>query len=637
MSRRRLFPVLLVGLLLIAVPGHAREEILEFDSTIHVQENGSVRVTETIRVRAEGGEIKRGIYRDFPTEYEDRMGHDYRVEFSVLAVQRNGRPEPHFTRNRSNGRRLYVGREDHFIDPGTHTYTIDYAVSRAVGFFEDHDELYWNVTGHDWSFPIQRVSTTVHLPGPAEPDTIRTSAYTGPRGARGDAYRYTRREAGTVRLETTDPLAPGEGFTVAVGWPKGLVEEPTSFQRLAFFARDNAGLIVGLLGFAVVLMYYLVSWVYVGIDPEKGVIVPRYDPPDGLSPAAARYVMEMGFDDRAFTAAIINMAVKGYLTLEEDGGDYTLRRTGESDDPLSSGETRAAAELFRSGDVVEVDSDNHETLREAMDELEEDLEDGYHRTFFFTNTSWVVVGGLVSLLFLAGVLFASSMKVMGLFGFMALWLSFWTVGVVALLRKAYTQWRRFFTRHKGRQLLGALFTSAFAIPFVAGEFVGVGLLLTTGEYSLMVLFLMYLGLNGLFYVLLKAPTVQGRRLMDRILGFKRYLSVAEKHRLQLENPPDRTPELFERYLPYALALGVENAWTESFSDRLSTVDETGGTHYRPGWYAGSYEGPSDLSSTLSDSLAPTLASSSTAPGSSSGVGGGGFSGGGAGGGGGGGW
>jgi uncharacterized membrane protein len=152
--------------------------------------------------------------------------------------------------------------------------------------------------------------------------------------------------------------------------------------------------------------------------------------------------------------------------------------------------------------------------------------------------------------------------------------------------------------------------------------------------------------NGLFIFLLKAPTVAGREILDQIEGFKMYLGVAEKDRLNLENPPERTPQLFEMFLPYALALGVEQKWSEQFAGVLAAAGAVPGqNNYSPAWYSGdswSHVGAASFAGALGGSLAGAISSASTAPGSGSGGdggggGGGGSSGGGGGGGGGGGW
>jgi len=140
------------------------ERILDFRSRIAVQRDGSVTVSEDIRVVSSGDQIKRGIYRDFPTRYQDRYGNSVRVAFEVLEVLRDGRPEPYHIKDISNGIRIYVGQKEVLLRPGTYTYTIVYVTRRQLGFFRDFDELYWNVTGHGWNFVIEHAEAMVELP-----------------------------------------------------------------------------------------------------------------------------------------------------------------------------------------------------------------------------------------------------------------------------------------------------------------------------------------------------------------------------------------------------------------------------------------------------------------------------------------
>ena len=198
---------------------------------------------------------------------------------------------------------------------------------------------------------------------------------------------------------------------------------------------------------------------------------------------------------------------------------------------------------------------------------------------------------------------------------------------------------------QGRQgsLAGAIGTTAFTLPFVGGEVVGFCVLVLETSYWVPLILLAMVGLNCFFYYLLKAPTLVGREVLDELEGFRMFLSVADRDRLNMLNPPERTPELFEACLPYAFALGVEQQWSEQFSDVLAHAG-AGGDPYRLAWYSGtawSAVGMSAFTSSLGSSLGSAVASSSTAPGSSSGMsdggGGGGSSGGGGGGGGGGGW
>ena len=191
-----------------------------------------------------------------------------------------------------------------------------------------------------------------------------------------------------------------------------------------------------------------------------------------------------------------------------------------------------------------------------------------------------------------------------------------------------------------RRWVQAVFLTLFSLPFVAGEIGAIFFLSQVMETGAVVVFIVIGVVNALFHQLMKAPTLLGRKIMDQLEGFKLYLSVAEKDRLNLANPPKETPELFEKYLPYALALDVEQKWSERFASVLAAAQAGDGGTYHPMWYHGtswSRLGAGGFANSLGSSFNSAISSSATAPGSSSGSGGGGFSGGGGGGGGGGGW
>lgn len=631
---------------LLVAPGLAEaqreERILDFHSDVAVAANGTLTVTETIAVIASGREIKRGIIRDFPTTYTGRMGETVTVGFEILAVTRDGRPEPYRTERITNGVRIYIGDKDVFIDKGRHVYTLTYRTDRQLGFFDDFDELYWNVTGSDWTFVIEHASVAVTLPDGA--DVVDWAAYTGRPGERGRDFRVVQPGAfgSAIEIETTRPLSPGEGFTVAVAFPKGYVAAPTQTQKAAYFLADNAPFVAGAIGLAVLLAYYLVVWIQVGRDPKKGAIVPHYVPPDDISPGAARFISEMGYDDTAFTAAVVDMAVKGYLRIEEDDdGDYTLVRSGEPAN-LSSGERALAKKLFSHGvDRVRLEQTNHKRLQKTQKALRDALRAEFEKVYFLKNTWYFVPGVAISLLTLAAIVLTSREPAVP--AFFAVWLSGWTLGCYMLVRKAYDAWRLVLVRGKVLFVIPAVFITAFATPFLGAEafvFWEFAQFVTVPGALMLAIILL---VDAVFFDLLKAPTLLGRKVLDRIEGFALYLSVAEKDRLNFHNPPERTPELFERFLPYALALGVEQAWAEQFAgvvDAAAQGPGEGRGGYRPQWYAGRGFSARDLSgfaSSLGGSFAGAVAASSQSPGSSSGSGGGGSSGGGGGGGGGSGW
>ncbi len=620
---------------------HAAERILLFSSRITVHSDASMTVTETVKVVSAGGAIKRGIYRDFPTRYKDPAGHRYTVGFTVKDVLRDGAEESYHTESLSNGIRVYMGRKDRLLPPGEHTYTLTYRTDRQLGFFKDHDELYWNVTGNGWSFPMDKVEALVLLPEGIPAGEISLEGYTGVMGSREQDYTAFVSPQGAAVFKTTRALAPQEGLTIVISWPKGYLREPTASEKGLHFFQSNLPLWTPLLGALVVFFYYLLVWNSVGRDPQKGIIAPLYTPPDNLSPASMRYIVNMGYDDRVFAAAVLNLAVKGCLSIGEEGGAYTLRRLKNDAAQLSPEEKALAANLFGSADVVQLQKTSHSKISAARSAFKKALGLAWEKNYFLTNRKNFIVGIFISVLVVAGSCFLSGESGEALF--LGIWLTGWSFGVALLAVLGWARWKEVFaTRSLGRKIgsiISAVFFSLFALPFVAAEGFA---LFTLGQISplLVLLLLLVVFLNALFYHLLKAPTLLGRRVLDRIEGFRMFLAATEADRLHRLYPTERTPAFFEKYLPYALALGVEQAWTEQFTDILSEAARAEGGSYHPVWYSGSGWDRASLGSfgeSIGDSLSDAISSSASAPGSSSGSGGGGSSGGGGGGGGGGGW
>ncbi|MHB8788300.1 MAG: DUF2207 domain-containing protein [Desulfobulbaceae bacterium] len=626
------FLLLLAILQLFCGPLLAEERITSFASKIIVEESGQLTITETISVIAEGVEIKRGIYRDFPTTYTDRAGHRFRVDFEPIAVERDGSPEPFHLKEMANGVRVYMGQEDVFLDPGPYTYTLTYQTRRQIGFFADYDELYWNVTGNDWAFPIDTAAATIVLP-PGTP-ILQHAAYTGPQGSTATDAEVTEQADASISFRTTAPLAPHEGLTVAVAWPKGVVAEPAAAAKAASFVKDNLDVLAAAAGLLILLAYYLAVWSKVGRDPEAGAIIPRFESPKGFTPAAARFVLRMGFDHKTFACALVAMAVKQYLVIEDDQGTFTLKRSKDGKEgALSAGEKKIADTFFGGRDTVVLKQSNHAVIQKSISALDKSLRDGFEAMHFKRNRRYLLPGLAITLVVVLAILLGAKEKEAA--GFLGIWLAIWTGGCYALLIQATNAWRT--AASSGFIAKGAAIGSTlFALPFLGGWIFGFAALMSVTSLPSVGGLLAVVGLNLLFYHLLKAPTLQGRSVMDQLEGLKMYLTVAEKDRLNLLNPPEKTPELFERFLPWALALDVEQQWSEQFSDLLAHAGKDGG--HSPAWYSGHGSFSSNsLAASLGSSLAASVSSSSSTPGSSSGSSGGGSSGGGGGGGGGGGW
>lgn len=563
--------------LLLAAPAWAQERITAYDSTVDIRTDGSLDVTEHITVRAEGGQIRRGIYRDFPTRYKDRYGNGVVADFQMLSVERDGEPEPWFTEPMDNGVRVNTGNDDFLKVPATYVYTLRFRTTRQLGFFDGHDELYWNAIGTGWAFPIEAATVEVRLPAAVPVAQMGAEGYTGVQGQKGHDYRAELPSPGMARWVLTRPLMPREGLTTVLTFPKGLVTPPSQAARALWFLNDNRGVLVILLGWVVLLVFCIRRWHQVGRDPPPGVIIARYDPPPGQTPAGLRFMTDMAYDTRCFSSDLLALGVAGCVRIRSDPkllqkDVWTLEKIAPAPADLDPTQRALFDALFPSGKTeLELRNTNAATVSGAQAKHRAALDKRFQPELFKLN------GGSTTIAVLIGIAT----------GIVAFWLAD-GVGVIAMS---------------------------------------------------VLLFLMFPAVL-LFAWLVRAPTPAGRKLLDEIEGLKLYLGVAERDELKAMRGPDQPPALdaarYETLLPYAVALEVEDAWTKKFTLAAGAAAAAAASAGFA-WYHGSKPGDlANLTRAVGSGLSSRIASSSSPPGSSSGSGGGGSSGGGGGGGGGGG-
>jgi uncharacterized membrane protein len=562
--------VVLLALLLTAVPAAAQRSyaIKSFDATIVVGEDGALDITETITAEFRGA--YNGIYRTVPVKYRSPQGFGWTLGLELVsATSTEGQALRVETSREGASRKFKVwvpGAEN-----ATRSVVLRYRATNGLRFFEDHDELYWNITGDEWDVPIEAMAARIELPRRAT--GVRATAFNG-------AYGSTRQEA-RVSIEGTslmvsmaEPLGFREGVTAVVGWDKGAVREPTQADRIGGFLASNWPL-----GLPVVVFLAMFSlWKRVGRDPEELPIAVQYEPPAGLTPAEAGTLLDHSVDMRDVTATIVDLAVAGHLTIEEreesalfgliKSQEYVFQR--QTPPPggreLKRHERLVLDGLFESGDTV--------TLADLKNEFYKQLDD--IRTGVFDR---LVRSGM----------FRSRPDRVRLY---------WTIGGIVV--------------GVALMILGNIavgFLNLAPLPVFLGG----------GLSALIVV---------LFGQVMPARTVAGARAFEKVRGFEEFLARVEGARF---GRIEKTPAMFEKYLPFAMAFGVEGKWARGFKDIYLEP---------PRWYVGTHPMGFNASSfSLRMSSMSTAAGSalSSAPRSSggSGFGGGGFSGGGGGGGGGG--
>lgn len=624
-------------LLALAVPSLAREEIRAMASDVTLRADGSVLVVETIDIRAEGNRIRRGIYRDIPVTMLGDAGNKIRIDIDVRSVTRDGSPETFRVERMGDFRRIWIGDSANLLARGDHRYVVTYAMERMARPIEGGDELYWNATGNYWDFPILSAVARVSLPEGAVID--RLAAYTGAVGSSESAVTITRQSDGSAIFRSRRELAPGEGMTVAVSFQKGIVTYPEGLEGLLQALSDLREVWLPIGAVLLLLLYNFTAWLRVGRDPPRGTIIPLFHPPKGFSPALAHYVHNWGFANSgwtAMTAAIFNLGVKGLVLIDNTDKTLTVSATGKQpDEKLSSGE-EVLFSYFSARGSVSFDKANGTALGTKRTEFvgaitRENRSLWFNNNIMFAVISFFLAGMMLLLMVIYDVLDPGWLIIGAAGGIF--------IGVIGSLI--------FNTLRSGgwQRYLVIAFVGIFAFNL------GGGLLdsltnLTIDTATLAAGSLVAISL--VFTILMRAPTVQGRKIMDEIEGFKLYLETAEKNRLNIVDEPPMTIDRFERILPYAIALGVEKPWSEHFEAELqrNAVADATQKSYSPHFYSGSNAfssgGISRAVSTASSGMAAAMIAAQPVQASSSGTGGGGgggggFSGGGGGGGGGGGW
>ncbi|MBP8938439.1 DUF2207 domain-containing protein [Agrobacterium genomosp. 3] len=629
----------------VAFPAFAEEFIRSYHSVVEVAADGKLAVTETITARAEGQNIKRGIFRDFPLYALDANNRRTKVDFNVVSVERDGTPESWRTENIDGGIRIYTGSADRFLPTGEHVFQITYTTARQIRYFSDYDELTWNVTGNGWQFPMGEISATITLPQGVK--ATDTAVFTGPLGAKGKDARILN-EGNEVFFASTRPFTVGEGMTVAVKLPKGAIAAPDTSQEAGWWLRDNLAILLSGGGLLAVLFYYLRAWFAVGRDPAKGVVVPRWDAPEGLSPALVNYVDNRGFSGAGWTAlsaSALDLAVKGYVVLEDLKNSIVIRRTEKAAAAdLPTGQKTLLSSIGGPGETLTIDKAHGAEVEKVGKQFRAAIEKEHSGKYYHSNSGYIFFGIFFSIALIVATLVFGDLDEFAIaavlvFGFFAFFFSILSIGIG----------RQFSRGASLRKRIGGIVMLAFA-GFVAFSAIG-GIatqILLDVTHDTKSLALAAIGgivlTNALFLFLMGAPTPLGRKLMDGIEGLRTYLTLAEKDRMNMAAAPAMSPQHFETLLPYAVALGVEKPWSRTFETWLATAAAGAAVaSYAPGWYLGSNYGSfGDRIGGFSTSMASTIASTIPQPVSSSnssfsGGGGGGFSGSGGGGGGGGGW
>lgn len=544
-----------------------RTEITAYDVQLILRPGGRLVVRENITVRGLGNAREwSGLVRMFSREPSSR----YQIPFGQMEVQHNGNLHHWWSPVVTSGLRvsgIRIDYPDPLPPPGVHRFTLRYVTQPWIAQGPDGNHLEWSVTGDRWGFPIREVTADIRLPGYdlcAEGDEESGSI-------RWKVSGTWRDDAGCTI--STGPVERARSVDLSITLPEGKVPgHPAIRRRVVELVTylDWAPYMDGELILALIFAIFALLWLRVGRGPEEGTLVTEYGPPDDLSPAVLGYLRAEECTDTCLTAAVIDLAVKGVIRIEERGGRWHLVKTGENEEAASAEERSAIRWIM--GSTEEVTLPRPEGVRRAARIMQASLDERL-RPNFQRNLQWFALGLLASV---AGFGFLvwkvrSTLSLRGLpLGVL------YVVGTAILVPKLLDvvgRWRQVLALGRSIRLRPLVLPTLALTPFLL--LLGMLGLSLRKQFAghLIVAAMALVVLNVLFYRWLASPSIGGRLLLDRVTGFRHFLETTAVDRLNRLIQPHTTLEERDPLLPYAVALNVNVHWAEAFSDAL---------HYAPG-------------------------------------------------------
>ena len=556
-----------------------------FRADVTVRTDATLEVREEIAVDNAASFYKRGFQRDLPISRTDRWDPRYvgtyqkesRLVVKILEVTEDGQPINYEQGKRFGYAQLFIGERNVALDSGEHRFVIHYTVDWAMISREGRDTLYWNSLGSEGAVPIAEAILAVHLPAGVPAENIEVEPRVGglglsvPRRPENTLERVDDASGAIVYRATN--LKPRQSLSLAVTWPSGYIQLP----RFVFLRREGGVLVAP----ALLFLYYLVAWVWIGPDPKPGVVVTRYDPPEGISPAAARYIASGITDGRSFAAVIAQLAVHGCLRVESENGKYKLSRLTNdraAEAALAPEEKFVLALLFEDGPEI--------VLSGAMDErnaaqngryvvhIHDELSDRLGKKYFTRHLGIITLGVLATFVSALALAVTAHGRDTSAAVFTTLWVLLMGLMMGMMIEFSFASaWKNAVRAGTGwiKLLPGTAAFSVFAavIVFLLKNVAsGVSL-----SFSLMLASFLLINLG--WGPRLKRKSPLGRQVSDQIAGFRQFLEKVDQDKLDRLDPASNAPQDLDRFLPYAIALEVNEAWGDHLSQTFLASTEIG--------------------------------------------------------------
>lgn len=540
----------------------AKESIIYFFSDIELQKDGSIIVTEKIKVKADRKLIKRGIYRDLPREYKNKHGKKQNLEIKVLKVTRNGKKEKFSTKTYFDYTRISIGSLKH-IGKGIFEYEIKYKTNSQAFFKKEYDEIYWNVTGDEWKFDIEKAEAQFRIAGINDKIENYILSYEGYSGKLDENISKNVKsyinEEGYLKFDCTEKLFKNQGLAINISLKKDFIKKNT-------FDFFDIYLFLTLIGFVIVYYYYEKIYMKYGEkkikNKFKNNIISPINP--SMSVLEFGYIYEKCYSYKFtnYLGTIINIAIKGHILIKRNKTSFWFYKK-ESNQTLAENEEKILKDLFKTDEEkIEISLKNMDKFYENK-KISTDFYNYNYNELHISNTKFFLRALSMSFVFFFFPYFLKYNISDGTIMALVFYFFLYITGMV--IDNLIYDFKETIKKYLPLIII-CLCAQIYFIPLFSIIY------LSIMSFYFTIVYILFLVLNIKYGRMIENKTEQGKKIIDEMEQYKKYIQNVEQ---TLKEDNKENIKIYEENLPYVIILEEEKKWNLKFYKILEK--------YTPNW------------------------------------------------------
>lgn len=533
------------------------ERIINHNLNLTINPDSSLKIIEEITVNSNSLEIRRGIYREFFTK---RLNNNFRDQnYKIISAKINNQATKFFVDDVGDYIRIRIGDPDVTLTPGIYKFTLEYEAFNSMGFFENHDEVYFNVTGNFSSLNIESVNGTIKYPSNIDPKLVEVKGFVGPEGST-QPLNTISRVNNEIRFSYNQTLYPGSGLTIVTGFPKSIFppDEPKYVDR-----GTVINFLISLTAALFFILFIKITSTKSDIDEKIKNAPVSFDFPEKISPSEARFIYKQGFDYECLGVEILNQVVKKNIKLYDSSIDgksnYQLEMQKDVKE-LAALNKNIFEKIFSLNKKIDLNNEeSNKVIYEASLELKNKLnKDGYLDSRLVVRKFWAYVPYII-LLPLFNMATEINDEKLTVFIILA-------VTTILISRLVFLGIKKFSESGVFAKISSFFFIS---FGFITILIIGIN---TLGNYNNEYVYLFLLSLIPYTVISLRDQNYKltnlGVENMILIEGFRKFAKSQENYLSSINKDLPQQFNMYEKYLPYAIALDVDTEWSKKFKDAI---------------------------------------------------------------------